>query len=124
MQSGTWLIARRLIGSSSTSPARVRHLWEESGIVNTGEMAAALAKLPPREIPLVDQLSALDVPTLIIIGLWDRNAGVDACRDLASRLPQARLRVFEGSAHFPNVDEPGRYVEEIASFMVGGLTRA
>ncbi len=106
------------------SARRVRHLWEEGGIVNTGKMAAALAKLPAREVPLIDQVAALDVPTLILIGLWDRNAGLDACRDLASRLPRARLRIFDNSAHFPNVDEPDRYVEEIKSFLADDVTPA
>jgi proline iminopeptidase len=98
---------------------RVRELWAESGLVNTGEMAADLAKQPPREVPLVDELAELDVPVLILVGLWDRNAGVDGCRDLATRLPHAELRVFEDSAHFPNVEEPDRYVEEVARLLSG-----
>lgn len=95
---------------------RVRELWAESGLVNTGEMAAALAGEPPRSVPLVDELAALEVPVLVLVGFWDRNAGVDACRDLAARLRRAQLRVFDDSAHFPNVEEPDRYLAEIAAF--------
>jgi proline iminopeptidase len=96
---------------------KVRALWAESGRRNTGEMQAALAKQPPRPVTLQDQLATLDTPVLVLIGLWDRNAGVDASRDLATRLPRAELRVFEDSAHFPNVEETARYVEEIADFL-------
>ena len=96
---------------------RVRELWAASGLTNTGEMAAALAKEPPRQVPLVDELAALDVPVLVLVGFWDRNAGVDACRDLGTRLPRAQLRVFEESAHFPNVEEPDRYTAAIAAFL-------
>jgi proline iminopeptidase len=98
---------------------RVRELWEESGLINTDEMAAALAAEPPRRVPLVDELAALDVRVLVLVGFWDRNAGVDACRDLAARLPRAQLCVFGESAHFPNVEEPDRYLAEIAAFTAG-----
>ncbi|MEV4266417.1 alpha/beta hydrolase [Kribbella sp. NPDC049584] len=70
-------------------------------------------------MPLVDELAALDLPVLILIGLWDRNAGVDACRDLATRLPWAQLQVFDHSAHFPNVEEPERYVGAVAAWLAG-----
>ncbi|TDW97685.1 proline iminopeptidase [Kribbella sp. VKM Ac-2566] len=107
----------RFLFQQPAAARRVRELWGESGLINTGEMAAALAKEPPRSVPLADELAALDVPVLVLIGFWDRNAGVDACRDLATRLPRAQLRVFDESAHFPNVEEPERYVAEIAAFL-------
>ncbi|MGW6279287.1 alpha/beta fold hydrolase [Kribbella sp. NPDC055071] len=107
----------RFLFHRSGSAKLVRDLWEASGLVNTGELARDLERQPARVVPLVDESAALDVPVLILIGLWDRNAGVDACRDLATRLPHAQLRVFEDSAHFPNVEEPDRYTAEIASFL-------
>ncbi|WP_460667030.1 alpha/beta fold hydrolase [Kribbella swartbergensis] len=107
----------RFLFHQPTSAKQVRALWEDSGLVNTGEMSAGLANQPPRPVPLVDELAALDVPVLVMVGFWDRNAGVDACRDLATRLPHARLRVFDDSAHFPNVEETERYVDEIAVFL-------
>jgi proline iminopeptidase len=107
----------RFLFHQPATAQRVRELWEQSGLTNTGEMAAALAKGPQRALPLAAELAAVDVPVLVLVGLWDRNAGVDACRDLATRLPNARLRVFENSAHFPNAEEPDRYVAEIAGFL-------
>jgi proline iminopeptidase len=107
----------RFLFHQPAAARRVRELWEESGLINTGEMAAALAKQPPRPVPLVDELAAVEVPVLVLVGFWDRNAGVDACRDLATRLPDAELRVFGESAHFPNVEEPDRYAAEIAAFL-------
>ncbi|WP_427886918.1 alpha/beta fold hydrolase [Kribbella sp. GL6] len=96
---------------------RVRELWAESGLVNTGAMAAAVAAQPARAVPLADDLAAVDLPVLILIGLWDRNAGVDGPRDLATRLPRAHLCVFANSAHFPNAEEPEQYVEEVERFL-------
>ncbi|MGW7682478.1 alpha/beta fold hydrolase [Kribbella sp. NPDC054772] len=107
----------RFLFHQSATAKLVRGLWEESGLVNTGDMSAALAKQPSRPVPLVDELAGLDLPVLVLVGLWDRNAGVDACRDLVTRLPRAVLRVFDNSAHFPNVEEPDRYITEIADFL-------
>lgn len=107
----------RFLFHQPTAARRVRELWAESGLVNTGAMAAALAEQPARAVPLVDELAELDIPVLVLIGLWDRNAGVDGPRDLATRLPRAELCVFEDSAHFPNVEETDRYVAEIARFL-------
>lgn len=107
----------RFLFHQPASAKQVRDLWEESGLINTGEMAADLGKQPPRVVPLVDDLAALHIPVLVLVGFWDRNAGVDACRDLTTRLPHARLRVFDDSAHFPNVEETERYIDEIAAFL-------
>ncbi|GAA1160243.1 alpha/beta fold hydrolase [Kribbella jejuensis] len=96
---------------------RIRELWAESGLVNTGAMSAALAEEPVRAVSLVDELAELDLPVLVLIGLWDRNAGVDGPRDLVTRLPRAELHVFENSAHFPNAEETDRYVNKIARFL-------
>ncbi|HVX47276.1 MAG TPA: alpha/beta fold hydrolase [Mycobacteriales bacterium] len=101
------------------SAVRVRELWTESGTVNTGAMAAALADQPPRERPLIDDLAELEIPILALIGLYDRNAGVDACRDLVTRVHDGHLVVFDGSAHFPHIEQTGDYIRAIAEFLPG-----
>lgn len=66
---------------------------------------------------LVDALAEIDIPTLVMIGLWDRNTGVDASRDLAQRLPKSTLRLFTRSAHLPHDEEPDAYIAAIHSFL-------
>lgn len=93
-----------------------RRLWSESGLINTGYMLAALAQ-QSAEVPLLDRLAALNVPTLVIAGLYDRNTGVEVCRDVAAMLPQGRLLIFDESAHFPDMEEPDRYAAAVRAFL-------
>jgi proline iminopeptidase len=98
--------------------ARVnRQLWEESGLLNSGQMARTLAKQPLPTLPLRHRLPLLHVPTLVLVGLYDRNSGVDVNRDVASLIPGAILALFEGSAHFPDMEEPERYASIVQKFL-------
>lgn len=106
----------RLLFHNHAAAKLNRRLWSESGLINTGYMLAALAQ-QSAEVPLLDRLAALNVPTLVIAGLYDRNTGVEACRDVASTLPDARLLVFEHSAHFPDMEEPDRYAAAVRAFL-------
>lgn len=93
-----------------------RRLWRESGMSNTGDMLRALMR-QPRPLDALQALAGIRAPTLVIVGLHDRNTGVDACRDLAALIPGARLVVFEHSAHFPEIEEPERYANEVRRFL-------
>ena len=66
---------------------------------------------------LVDDLAALGLPTLILIGLWDRHVGFDLARSLADRLPRSALRLFTASAHLPDEEEPDAYAAAILDFL-------
>lgn len=106
----------RLLFHNHAAAKLNRRLWSESGLINTGYMLAALAQ-QSAEVPLLDRLAALNVPTLVIAGLYDRNTGVEACRDVAAMLPQGRLLIFDESAHFPDMEEPDRYAAAVRAFL-------
>jgi pimeloyl-ACP methyl ester carboxylesterase len=60
---------------------------------------------------------AADVPTLLIHGDHD---GVIPCahsRAAAELMPGSRLEIFEKSGHFPQCDEPNRFVAVLADFI-------
>jgi proline iminopeptidase len=46
----------------------------------------------------------------VLVSRHDRNVGVDTVREMADRIPQARLVVVERSAHFPDAEETARFV--------------
>ncbi|MBP2356488.1 proline iminopeptidase [Kribbella aluminosa] len=77
----------------------------------------AMALVGDERPELVDDLAALDIPTLVLAGLWDRQVGFDIPRDLATRLPQATLEIFQHSAHSIDEEEPAAYVEAIRKFL-------
>ncbi|NUO59268.1 MAG: alpha/beta hydrolase [Hamadaea sp.] len=70
-----------------------------------------------RDAALLDDLADVDVPALVIVGLYDRNVGVDACRDIVDRMPDARLAVMLRSAHAP-IEEPEAYAAAMTAFLV------
>jgi proline iminopeptidase len=64
------------------------------------------------------QLSRLDVPTLILAGRHDWiTPPREGSEPLHSRIPNARLVVFEKSGHFPFAEEPARFIETVSDFV-------
>jgi proline iminopeptidase len=106
----------RFLFEAPEAARRNREMWKQSGLVNTGDMARALAAHRNPE-PLALRVRGLDVPALVLVGLHDRNVGVDPARDLARVMPHARLVLFERSAHFPDMEEPGKYAAAVREFL-------
>ncbi len=98
---------------------RNRAMWKESGLRNTGDMHRALLRNRNPE-PLALRARAVTAPVLVLVGLHDRNVGVDPARDLVRALPDARLVLFERSAHFPDMEEPGKYAAAVRDFLLQG----
>ena len=65
---------------------------------------------------IVDRLSAVDVPTLVINGRYDE-ASDDCVRPYADRIPGARRVRFEHSSHMPHVEERELYMDTVAAFL-------
>ena len=94
----------RVIQESMKLPARV---WRDA-------MAGMLAKDSTVE------LSKIKAPTLIIWG--DRETVFPKRADqelLLKRIPNARLKVYEGTGHCPNWEEPARFVKDLQEFVEG-----
>jgi non-heme chloroperoxidase len=64
-----------------------------------------------------DMLETVTIPTLICVGRHDRQAPVEAAEYVAAAIPDARLVIFEESAHAPFYEEPGRFNEELLRFL-------
>ncbi|HEY8559396.1 MAG TPA: alpha/beta fold hydrolase [Pyrinomonadaceae bacterium] len=94
-----------------------RKMWDESGLKNTGQMYRALRKRPAPEKSLLERARALKIPTLLMVGLYDRNVGVDAVRDLSSAVSDSKLVIFERSGHFPDIEETDKYVRVVREFI-------
>jgi proline iminopeptidase len=106
----------RFLFQNSEMARRNRRLWEKSGLINTGLMHKALAN-QPMDIPLLDRIHTIQVPALVMVGLYDRNVGVEICRDVTTGIPQAHLVIFEHSAHFPDIEEPDKYAQVVWRFL-------
>ncbi|MEQ8696745.1 MAG: alpha/beta fold hydrolase [Bauldia litoralis] len=68
---------------------------------------------------LVDRLGDIKAPTLVAHGRHDRKQRFGGAQLIADGIPDARLVVFEESAHLPYVEEAGRFNETLADFLEG-----
>ena len=64
-----------------------------------------------------DRLGEISVPTLITVGRYDELT--PTCAETLHRgIPNSRLVIFEESAHLAHLEEPDRYRQVVADFMV------
>ena len=70
--------------------------------------------LDPRANERLDDLRA---PLLVMLGTLDDPGTQGAMRYLASRVPGARLEVFEGAAHLINLEQPDRFNRVLRDFL-------
>lgn len=94
-----------------------RSLWVESGLVNTGEMAKEVMNRK-REKPLLEDIKILSHECLVIVGQYDKNVGLDLPRDISLNLKNSRLSIYNESAHFPDIEETDKYVQEVLGFVL------
>ena len=93
-----------------------------SGQRNTGELSNGLFRsgLLQYRFTATDRLS---MPVLIAAGRHDNAVVIDGLRQLAARLPNARLVEFENSGHFVYLDETERFASVVADFITAGGRR-
>jgi proline iminopeptidase len=99
---------------------RVEHADTAGGLRNTGEMGAALFSQGLMEWRFTAH-DRLTMPVLVIAGERDYQIGLPPQRELARRLPDARLLVYEGAGHFMYVDQSERFAQDVTAFFGGGV---
>lgn len=72
---------------------------------------------------LRDRLGRVRQPALVMAGERDRLVPAEAGRRLAEGLPDGRLVTFPGAAHVPFLAAPGRFVDEVAEFLLEAAVR-
>lgn len=97
---------------------RVEHADTAGGLRNTGELGGYLFSHGLMEWRFAGH-DRLTMPVLVIAGERDYQIGLQPQRDLAERLPDAELRVYEGAGHFMYVDQPERFARDVAAFFNG-----
>jgi 3-oxoadipate enol-lactonase len=70
----------------------------------------------PLQPPAVERLGDLRVPLLVLLGTLDDPGTTESMRQLASRVPGARLEAFE-TAHLINLEEPERFNRVLREFL-------
>jgi 3-oxoadipate enol-lactonase len=73
----------------------------------------------PLDPPAAGRLAEVRVPTLVMIGAVDEPAGVLNGRNIAAKVPGARLVEFENVAHMIQLEEPERFDRLVLEFLAG-----
>jgi 3-oxoadipate enol-lactonase len=64
------------------------------------------------------ELEKVAVPTHIVVGDEDRLTPPEMSRQMASRIPDARLTLIEGAGHLSNIEQPERFNRAVLAFLV------
>jgi len=103
-------------------PQRPRHLVEKllsrlgsEDYRNAGPMRDILVRVVNED--LRTDLSALDIPTLLIWGQFDDATPVEIGRVMEASIAGSGLVVLEQSGHFPYLDEPQAFSAIVGSFL-------
>ena len=66
---------------------------------------------------LIPTVTRSQTPTLLLSGAHDKNGGFHTGLALKQVLPNSTLKIFENSAHFPDMEEPDRFAAEVKNFI-------
>ena len=96
------------VAGGNTSWELYREMWGSHGeFVVDGNLAS---------VEYDDRLSSLRVPTLITVGDHDE-CDPSLARDMQSHIAGSKLVVLPESGHMTFVDQPGRYIAAVDSFL-------
>jgi proline iminopeptidase len=101
----------------STAAARLDSVYAASGLRNTGELSATLFGTGGMGQWRFAAYERLTMPVLVIAGRRDYQVGLEPQRELARKLPNGRLLVYDESGHYPNLDEPARFARDVVGFL-------
>jgi pimeloyl-ACP methyl ester carboxylesterase len=127
------LVAADAAGDLEALNAGEIRLWLDGPHAPEGRIAGALrdlaldmnrialhAESPGHEPLTVDawsRLAELRCPVLVVAGDLDLGHIRVRCRELADRIAGARLRVMEGAAHLPPLEQPAAFVALVRQFL-------
>lgn len=68
-----------------------------------------------------DKLSAIRVPTLIVVGEKDGRTPVEEAEYINRRIPDAWLKIIKGAGHMANVEKPEEFNRAVSAFLRAAL---
>lgn len=78
---------------------------------------AAVQRGMAERADVTQQLSTIDLPTLVICGEQDTISPVDEMREIAATIPGARFHVIEGAGHMPPLENPPAFHAALREFL-------
>ena len=99
---------------------RSREMQEAMGEHRSAQGLAHAARgmLAQEGSQVIDGLSSIRVPTLVIVGDQDQPF-IAPCEYMAKKIPGARLEVIRGAGHASNLDQPDAFNRVLRDFLAG-----
>jgi len=72
-----------------------------------------------RKLNYLDRLSAIKIPTLIMVGEGDPGTPVGASEAMHQRIPNSRMVIIPSARHLSNVEQPEVFNAELLTFLKG-----
>ena len=113
-------------------PGRVPREWLDEQCrlaLSPGYLEAHLTALRSQVDPggqrevMVDRLSLLEIPTLVVWGVRDRVFPASQAREAVARLQEGSLVLFPDCGHLPHIECPDRFVASLRNFLETGAHR-
>ncbi|MFP4229462.1 MAG: alpha/beta fold hydrolase [Salinivenus sp.] len=86
------------------------------GLRNTGEQSQALFEQGLGSYRFAAH-ERLTMPVLVIGGPHDYSIGLHSMETLAASLPNGTLHLYDGAGHFPYLDQPERFSNDVTMFL-------
>ncbi len=82
-----------------------------------GGSAASSTKAVTRRTSVLDRISQIKVPTLVIVGSEDIATTPDKAQRLAEGISGARLETIAGAGHMTPIEQPERISQLLSEFL-------
>jgi pimeloyl-ACP methyl ester carboxylesterase len=102
------------VHSETPSPPAEREL--ASIMSDFHPVGARLMAHSMAQADLRDVLPRIDVPTLLLWGAQDERSPLSIADEMRAAIPGAKLAVIPEAGHDSNIDQPGRFSEEVRGF--------
>ena len=70
-----------------------------------------------QHLDYLEQLGAIQHPTLVVAGSEDKGATPEIAQEMCSRLPNGRLLILPNAGHLGCVDQPVAFTERVGAFL-------
>jgi 3-oxoadipate enol-lactonase len=110
---GNWF-PNAMVAEGGTIVQRFREM-----LLNTPQQGLAGCWAAVRDMDMRRTAALIPNPTLVIAGQFDTVTSLDQGRELASIIPQARLKIFP-AVHLSNVECPAEFAEVVLEFLRPG----
>jgi 3-oxoadipate enol-lactonase len=105
-------------GFLESQPEKVA-AFRQQFIASSADGIAAATKAVTRRTNVLERISGIRVPTLVIVGGEDISTTPDKANHIAERIAGARLETIAGAGHMTPIEQPERISQLLSDFLAG-----